>query len=54
MGQRDQVTNNDWLRLRRHYNCPGAWKRDGKYLGEHPSVSEPEKISPVIAADNGI
>lgn len=26
MGQRDHVTATDWLRLRRHYNCPGAWR----------------------------
>lgn len=26
MGQREQVTATDWLRLRRHYNCPGAWR----------------------------
>ncbi|XP_034840851.1 low choriolytic enzyme-like [Maniola hyperantus] len=25
MGQREHATHWDWLRLRRHYNCPGAW-----------------------------
>ncbi|KAF9795448.1 hypothetical protein SFRURICE_004820 [Spodoptera frugiperda] len=25
MGQRVYVTDKDWLRINRHYNCPGAW-----------------------------
>ncbi|CAB3257301.1 unnamed protein product [Arctia plantaginis] len=25
MGQREFVTDLDWLRINRHYNCPGAW-----------------------------
>ncbi|GBP27780.1 Seminal metalloprotease 1 [Eumeta japonica] len=25
MGQREYITEKDWIRLRRHYNCPGAW-----------------------------
>ncbi|CAH2068285.1 unnamed protein product, partial [Iphiclides podalirius] len=25
MGQRLYITENDWLRINRHYNCPGAW-----------------------------
>ncbi|XP_050663898.1 astacin-like metalloprotease toxin 5 [Leptidea sinapis] len=25
MGQREFVTDKDWLRINRHYNCPGAW-----------------------------
>ena len=54
MGQIDEVTAYDWLRLRRHYNCAGAWNRDGlEYLNdEQPIVSEPEEISPVVVADD--
>ncbi|XP_039745441.1 seminal metalloprotease 1-like [Pararge aegeria] len=25
MGQRDYVTDSDWLRINRNYDCPGAW-----------------------------
>ncbi|KAJ8734558.1 hypothetical protein PYW08_013808 [Mythimna loreyi] len=25
MGQRDYITDSDWLRINRYYNCPGAW-----------------------------
>ncbi|XP_045761304.1 seminal metalloprotease 1-like [Maniola jurtina] len=25
MGQREYVTDSDWLRINRHYDCPGAW-----------------------------
>ncbi|KAI8429530.1 hypothetical protein MSG28_000163 [Choristoneura fumiferana] len=25
MGQRVYITDKDWLRINRHYNCPGAW-----------------------------
>ncbi|XP_023953078.2 seminal metalloprotease 1-like [Bicyclus anynana] len=25
MGQRDYITDSDWLRINRHYDCPGAW-----------------------------
>ncbi|XP_013183434.2 zinc metalloproteinase nas-4 [Amyelois transitella] len=25
MGQREYITDSDWLRINRHYNCPGAW-----------------------------
>ncbi|KOB70143.1 Metalloendopeptidase [Operophtera brumata] len=25
MGQREYITDKDWLRINRHYNCPGAW-----------------------------
>ncbi|KAM3966660.1 uncharacterized protein ACR2FA_012197 [Aphomia sociella] len=25
MGQRLYITDKDWLRVNRHYNCPGAW-----------------------------
>ncbi|KAG6464025.1 zinc metalloproteinase nas-4 [Manduca sexta] len=25
MGQRIFITDKDWLRINRHYNCPGAW-----------------------------
>ncbi|XP_037961261.2 zinc metalloproteinase nas-4-like [Plutella xylostella] len=25
MGQRVYITDKDWLRVNRHYNCPGAW-----------------------------
>ncbi|CAH2068284.1 unnamed protein product, partial [Iphiclides podalirius] len=25
MGQRVFITEKDWLRINRHYNCPGAW-----------------------------
>ncbi|XP_026764234.2 astacin-like metalloprotease toxin 5 [Galleria mellonella] len=28
MGQTNEVTALDWLRLNRHYNCPGAWGKD--------------------------
>ncbi|CAH2068286.1 unnamed protein product, partial [Iphiclides podalirius] len=27
MGQQDYITFYDWLRVRRHYNCPGAWSK---------------------------
>lgn len=26
MGHMRYVTHWDWVRLRRHYNCPGAWQ----------------------------
>ncbi|CAH2100307.1 unnamed protein product [Euphydryas editha] len=26
MGQRVYITDKDWLRINRHYNCPGAWE----------------------------
>ncbi|XP_047034102.1 seminal metalloprotease 1-like [Helicoverpa zea] len=25
MGQRQYITDKDWLRINRYYNCPGAW-----------------------------
>ncbi|CAH0722257.1 unnamed protein product, partial [Brenthis ino] len=25
MGQREFITDKDWLRINRHYDCPGAW-----------------------------
>ncbi|XP_047989328.1 seminal metalloprotease 1-like isoform X2 [Leguminivora glycinivorella] len=25
MGQREYITDMDWKRINRHYNCPGAW-----------------------------
>ncbi|KAM3966638.1 seminal metalloprotease 1-like [Aphomia sociella] len=28
MGQLQRVTKWDWLRLKRHYNCPGAWSAE--------------------------
>ncbi|XP_059060346.1 hatching enzyme 1.2-like [Achroia grisella] len=30
MGQRQNVTDLDWLRLNRHYECPGAWNKDAQ------------------------
>ncbi|KPI95445.1 hypothetical protein RR46_08904 [Papilio xuthus] len=28
MGQQVYVTEYDWHRTRRHYNCPGGWSKD--------------------------
>ncbi|CAH2250026.1 jg12861 [Pararge aegeria aegeria] len=43
MGQRDHATYWDWLRLRRHYNCPGAWTRSTQDLKD-----EVERTLPLI------
>ncbi|XP_052737140.1 astacin-like [Bicyclus anynana] len=44
MGNDHYVTHWDWLRLRRHYNCPGAWnERDIQELKE-----EVERTRPLI------
>nr|XP_034840849.1 seminal metalloprotease 1-like [Maniola hyperantus] len=32
MGQRDYVTESDWLRVNRHYDCPGAWDEPDKKI----------------------
>lgn len=50
MGQQDQVTTLDWLRLRRHYNCPGAWAQDEvELLEKEVQLNSPlhEKSPPV-------
>lgn len=50
MGQQDHVTTLDWLRLRRHYNCPGAWAQDEvELLEKEVQLNSPlhEKSPPV-------
>lgn len=50
MGQQDNVTTLDWLRLRRHYNCPGAWAQDQvELLEKEVQLNSPlhEKSPPV-------
>ncbi|XP_050663885.1 seminal metalloprotease 1-like [Leptidea sinapis] len=45
MGQQTYVTHYDWLRLRRHYNCPGGWSAEEAKLLE----AEVEKSIPLMA-----
>ncbi|CAH2100306.1 unnamed protein product [Euphydryas editha] len=54
MGQQDHVTTLDWLRLRRHYNCPGAWSQDEvELLEKEVQLYTPlyEKAPPVNDGD---
>ncbi|XP_052747562.1 high choriolytic enzyme 1-like [Bicyclus anynana] len=45
MGNDHSVTHWDWLRLRRHYNCPGAWnERDIQELKEEVERTRPLMI----------
>ncbi|XP_068628467.1 zinc metalloproteinase nas-4-like [Battus philenor] len=48
MGQQERVTDYDWLRLRRHYNCPGGWSKDSIVI---ESESENEKVIVVENAE---
>ncbi|XP_052747561.1 zinc metalloproteinase nas-4-like [Bicyclus anynana] len=42
MGHMVYVTHWDWVRLRRHYNCPGAWnERDMQELKEEVDRTRP-------------
>ncbi|CAK1599449.1 unnamed protein product [Parnassius mnemosyne] len=47
MGQQDYVTQYDWLRARRHYNCPGAWSTDD--LESQSETLENENVKVVEA-----
>ncbi|XP_063633552.1 hatching enzyme 1.2-like [Cydia splendana] len=38
MGQQDYVSYWDYLRVRRHYNCPGAWSEDVQGEPQQPSA----------------
>ncbi|CAH0722258.1 unnamed protein product, partial [Brenthis ino] len=54
MGQVERVTDLDWLRLRRHYNCPGAWSFAGIEHGDNEQDLvnlEQAEISGVIGAE---
>ncbi|CAK1599450.1 unnamed protein product [Parnassius mnemosyne] len=44
MGQEDYVTEYDWLRVNRHYNCPGAWSTDEPELHSEPVENETVKV----------
>ncbi|CAH2250030.1 jg12862 [Pararge aegeria aegeria] len=44
MGQMEQTSYWDWLRLRRHYNCPGAWNRNSEEIMK----KEVERTLPLI------
>lgn len=35
MGQREYVTDSDWLRINRRYDCPGAWDEPPDKDTEH-------------------
>ncbi|XP_038209481.1 seminal metalloprotease 1-like [Zerene cesonia] len=42
MGQQNFVTHWDWVRLSRHYNCPGAWSEEHiDYLKEEVEKTKP-------------
>lgn len=40
MGQRVFITEKDWLRINRHYNCSGAWDEEKEEIKEYSKQEE--------------
>ncbi|KAJ2946639.1 hypothetical protein O0L34_g12696 [Tuta absoluta] len=51
MGQRLYITDKDWLRLNRHYNCPGAWDDESEETEENTDAPEVATDAPEVATD---